>query len=202
MGVGSGNRGGRTGPVRLGALTALFDFSSATRRSTPSCRPLGHLVLALRGIQDHLFTGIGLGVFNDVMPVRYPYRTVGLSYPVSQAHNLFLDVALAIGIVGALGLGLLLAGSGLTAFRGWKERSPSGVVSLGVLASIVAFLVFGITDSISLSIPSSFIVWLWACALIVLHERSPQIKSDGLENDIVLDSRHSQYEVESEAKHG
>ena len=58
---------------------------------------------AADGIQDHFFSGIGLGVFNQVMPVRYPYQTVGLAYPVSQAHNLLLDIALAIGVPGAVG---------------------------------------------------------------------------------------------------
>jgi O-antigen ligase len=118
---------------------------------------------ALGGIQDHLFTGIGLGVFNQVMPVRYPYQTVGLSYPVSQAHNLLLDTALAIGIPGALGLVLLMA------LRGVRQAHLTRVVSLGVLASMVVSLTFGITDSISFSIPTSFIIWLWICALTVLR---------------------------------
>ncbi len=126
---------------------------------------------ALRGIQDHPLTGIGLGVFNKVMPVRYPYQTVGLSYPVTQAHNLFLDVALAIGLPGTLGFAMFLLGSVLLAVAGLRLRNTSRLISLGILASIAAFLVFGITDQISLSIPTSFIVWLWACALAIIHAR-------------------------------
>lgn len=133
----------------------------------------------LRGIEDHLLTGIGLGVFNDVMPVRYPYQTVGLSYAVSQAHNLFLDVALAMGIVGALGLGLLLLGSAGLAIAGSSSRSVSGVVSLGIIASITAFLVFGTTDSISFSIPTSFVVWLWASTLVIFHLQRKSERPDG-----------------------
>jgi O-antigen ligase len=127
---------------------------------------------ALRGIEDHPLTGIGLGVFNKVMPVRYPYQTVGLSYPVTQAHNLFLDVALAIGLPGTLGLAMLLLGSVLLAIGGLRLTGASRVLSLGILASIAAFLVFGITDQISLSIPTSFILWLWACGLAIIHERA------------------------------
>ncbi len=123
---------------------------------------------AANGIQDHFFSGIGLGVFNEVMPVRYPYQTVGLSYPVSQAHNLFLDIALAIGVPGAIGFVVLMAGLLLLCARGVRRNKGSQVVFLGILASILVYLVFGITDSISLSIPTSFIVWLWACALCLI----------------------------------
>jgi O-antigen ligase len=123
---------------------------------------------AADGIQDHFFSGIGLGVFNQVMPARYPYQTVGLSYPVSQAHNLLLDVALAIGVPGAVGFALVIVGLLVIAIRGCKGNSSTQIVCLGILASIIAYLVFGITDSISLSIPTSFVVWLWACALSAL----------------------------------
>jgi len=123
------------------------------------------------GIQDHVFTGIGLGVFNQVMPVRYPYQTVGLSYSVSQAHNLVLDVALAIGLPGTLGFLLLLIGSLIMAINGLKQGRLTRIASLGFLASMVAYLIFGVTDSISLSVLASFIIWLWVCALAILLAR-------------------------------
>ena len=129
---------------------------------------------AANGIQDHFFSGIGLGVFNQVMPVRYPYQTVGLSYPVSQAHNLLLDIALAIGVPGAVGFAVLIAGLLVISIKGARRNAASQVVFLGILASIIVYLVFGITDSISLSIPTSFMVWLWACALIVLSQSGPR----------------------------
>jgi O-antigen ligase len=126
---------------------------------------------AARGIEDHFLTGIGLNVFNQVMPVRYPYQTVGLSYPVSQAHNLFLDVALSIGLLGILGFVALLLGSVIVAVRGSRQDAPSNTICTGLLASIAAFVVFGLIDSISLAIPTSFVVWLWACALVVLERK-------------------------------
>ena len=135
---------------------------------------------AFRGIQDHPLTGIGLGVFNQVMPARYPYQTVGLSYPVSQAHNLFLDVALAIGLPGALGLLMLLLGLVLLAIAGLRLTHASRLISAGILASLAAFLVFGITDQISFSIPTSFIIWLWACSLAIIHERAQKENTSGV----------------------
>lgn len=123
---------------------------------------------ALRAIQDHFFSGIGLGVFNQVIPARYPYHIVGMSFPVSQAHNLFLDITLAIGFPGLLGFVLLLVGSVMLAVRWITDDSQAAAVALGILGSLVVYLVFGSTDSISLSVPTSFIIWLWAMTLMVL----------------------------------
>jgi len=127
---------------------------------------------ALMGLQDHLFTGIGLGVFNSVMPVRYPYRTVGLSYPVSQAHNLFLDIGLSLGIVGIIGLAVLLAAMLTASARGMWSGGSQGLVHIGILSALIVFLVFGITDSISFTIPTSFIIWIWAASLIILQNQT------------------------------
>lgn len=172
---GSGLGVAAVGLFASGQMAAIFHFF--VHDETLDTKLVARLDIwssALRGIQDHPLTGIGLGVLNQVMPVRYPYQTVGLSYPVTQAHNLFLDVALAIGLPGTLGLAMLLLGSALLAIAGLRFSHTSRVMSLGILASIVAFLVFGITDQISLSIPTSFVVWLWACALAIIHERTRQ----------------------------
>jgi O-antigen ligase len=136
-------------------------------------QPGGHAaqpLSALRGAEDHFFTGIGLGGFNQVIPARYPYHVVGLSFPVSQAHNLFLDIALSIGFPGFIGFALLLAGSAILAVKCIGDGSPAAPIALGLLGSLAVYLVFGITDSISLSVPTSFIVWLWSSSLVVLHE--------------------------------
>jgi O-antigen ligase len=156
-----------------GQLTRIFHFF--VHDETLDVKLVARLDIwssALSGVQDHFFTGIGLGVFNQVMPTRYPYQTVGLSFPVSQAHNLFLDTALAVGVPGAVGLLLLLAGCVILAIQGLKQHDLMGAVSMGMLSSIIVYLAFGITDSISLSIPTSFIIWLWVCALTIIIERA------------------------------
>jgi O-antigen ligase len=167
---------GLTASGQLGPL-----FRALVRDETLSTKLVSRLDIwssSLMGIGDHPFTGIGLGVFNEVIPVRYPYQTVGLSFPVAQAHNLFLDVALSIGIPGLLGLMLLLCGLVLLAVRGMKQDSLTRVFSLGTLASIAAFIIFGLTDSMSLSRPTSFILWLWPCALAISDARASQFPTE------------------------
>lgn len=131
---------------------------------------------AFRGIEDHAVTGIGLGIFNEVIPVRYPYESVGLSYTVSQAHNVFLDTALTLGLPGLLGLVLLLAGIVWLGSGGAREgrtgRPDSALIPAlhhGLLSAAIVFVVFGLTDALSFSTPSSLVLWFCAASLATLQ---------------------------------
>ena len=122
----------------------------------------------LRAIQDHAFTGIGLAVLNRVLPVRYPYESVGLSFTVSHAHNAFLDTALTIGIPGLLGLLALLAGMVQLALALREYGNMTRACALGLLSSTIVFAIFGLTDSLSLSTASSIVLWMWCIGLALL----------------------------------
>jgi O-antigen ligase len=126
---------------------------------------------SLHGMQDHLFTGIGLGVFNEVVPLRYPYETVGMAHSVSQAHNIFLDIGLSLGLPGLLAFLLLLASVGMMAYRAARYRASECALFLALISSFSVFMVFGITDSLGLSSPSSVVLWLWL-VLFVYYYRS------------------------------
>jgi len=126
---------------------------------------------ALQGVTDHAFTGIGLGTLNDVLPIRYPYETVGLSYTVSQAHNMLLDTALTLGVPAASGFALLSAGLLAMAAAGLgRRRRGNRAIVVGAGAAFVACLVFGLTDALSLSTASSLLIWLWAAMILVLRD--------------------------------
>ncbi len=120
---------------------------------------------ALHGIADHPFAGIGLGALNDVLPIRYPYGSVGLAYTVTQAHNAVLDTALTVGIPGAIGLVLLITGVVWAGVKASREQSCASTPMMGLTAATVVFVVFGITDALSLASPSSLLLWLTLCAL-------------------------------------
>ncbi|MER3513799.1 MAG: hypothetical protein C4310_04935, partial [Chloroflexota bacterium] len=69
---------------------------------------------ALEAIADYPFTGIGMGTFDHVIPLRYPYVLLaGAELAVPHAHNLFLQVAVDLGLPGLIAfvalLGLVLA---------------------------------------------------------------------------------------------
>ncbi|MCZ7664322.1 MAG: O-antigen ligase family protein [Thermoleophilia bacterium] len=130
---------------------------------------------ALNGIQDHAFTGIGLGVLNEVLPIRYPYESVGLTYTVTQAHNIFLDTALTLGLLGLGALVCLLLGMGLSVAQSSGRDANQKLMAKGVMAATVVFVVFGMTDSLSLSTPASVVLWLWAIILIIVSPSTGEV---------------------------
>ncbi|NLT35931.1 MAG: O-antigen ligase family protein [Gaiellales bacterium] len=148
-------------------LRAISD--AFLRDETASTKVMARLdiwVSALQGIEDHAFTGIGLGVFNDIVPLRYPYETVGLSYTVSQAHNIVLDTALALGVPGCLGLITMVSGLVTTSIKTIRRKSLGSSLSTCLLMGLVAYFIFGITDSLPLSNPSSLTLWFCSFGII------------------------------------
>ncbi|MHB9116579.1 MAG: O-antigen ligase family protein [Thermoleophilia bacterium] len=120
---------------------------------------------ALHGIADHPFAGIGLGTLNDVLPIRYPYGSVGLTYSVTQAHNAVLDTALTMGIPGAFGLILLVTGVVWAGVSAGRTQSCASAPMMGLTVAAVVFVIFGVTDALSLASPSSLLLWLLLCGL-------------------------------------
>jgi O-antigen ligase len=125
---------------------------------------------SVHGIEDHALTGIGLGVFNQVVPLRYPYETVGINHAVSQAHNVFLDVGLSLGLLGITAFILLLVSQFAMVVVSFRHDLPTKSLFLATASSLVVFLVFGITDSLGLSSPSGSVFWVW-CIVFALYYR-------------------------------
>jgi O-antigen ligase len=110
-----------------------------------------------------------LGTLNEVLPVRYPYGVVGLDYSVTQAHNIVLDTALSMGLVGAAGLLLALGGALWCGLRGDNNRADPGTSTAGTrafTAVLITFTVFGTTDSLGFSSASSLVFWAALAGLI------------------------------------
>ncbi|GAB4251584.1 MAG: hypothetical protein Kow00122_09260 [Thermoleophilia bacterium] len=156
-------------PSLLGHVLGLFLRDETLETKLVARLDIWSSVLA--GIQDHAFTGIGLGVLNEVLPARYPYKSVGLSFTVTHAHNVFLDTALTLGLPGLLAMVCLFVGMSLLVFKEGMRQSPERTVAVGIMGAAIAFLVFGFTDSLSLSTPSSAFLWLWASTLPLVGKR-------------------------------
>lgn len=99
---------------------------------------------ACDAIQDFPLTGIGAGTFSKVIPVLYPLFLVPMDATPYHAHNLYLQVAVDLGIPGLVGFVALLAFSlfvGLNVIRGGE------VLAVGYLGGLTAFLMNGLLDS-------------------------------------------------------
>jgi putative inorganic carbon (HCO3(-)) transporter len=113
---------------------------------------------AIEGIKDFPFTGTGLGTFRVVVRRLYPV-TIIPTFDIAHAHNVFLQVALDIGIPGLIAYAAMLLVSGGAAWQLIKGDQSLQTISAGMLASLVAFHIYGLTDTLALGSKSSILLW-------------------------------------------
>jgi putative inorganic carbon (HCO3(-)) transporter len=147
---------------------------------------------ALYALQDFPFTGCGLGSFGTVVHLLYPLFLVGPEFRIWHAHNLYFQVALDLGLPGliaylalvgtALWIGLRVAQGSLcdTAAASPQYRW----LGLGIVGSLVAFHVYGLTDTVALGAKAGVAFWMLlalAAALWTVLRKETQCPSDIVE---------------------
>lgn len=116
---------------------------------------------ALYAIQDFPFTGTGLGTFRQVVHLLYPLFTVGPDVDIAHAHNIFLQVALDVGLPGLIAYLALLWVAGILA---WQAARPGStlvrMLAIGLVASLAGLHVYGLTDALALGSKPSIAFWM------------------------------------------
>jgi putative inorganic carbon (HCO3(-)) transporter len=122
------------------------------------------LELLSRGIymlQDFPLTGIGPGMFPQVLRSLYPLFTVGASNEVIHVHNLYLQTGIERGIPGLvafLAFIILMWVMGIQAIRSSRGQ-PWEPLAIGLLAGLAAYCTHGMLDAIWHTPRSSPIIW-------------------------------------------
>jgi O-antigen ligase len=118
---------------------------------------------ALHGIADAPFTGMGLGAFEIVSQQPYPQVEGFEPDPdMSHVHNIVLQTGVDFGVPGIIALvALLIIMSRLVVFMIRRSAAPSFLHtwSLGLLGSLVAFLVYNMANATTLGSLPAFVVW-------------------------------------------
>lgn len=129
---------------------------------------------ALYMIQDFALTGVGLGTFGPVADSLYPFFTQAAG-AVTHAHNLYLQVAVDLGLPGLVAwLSILLATAAaawLAYHRGRQAGDPAAAaLGAGLLAGQLALAVHGLADATTWGeIRTAPLVWaLWGLAAAAL----------------------------------
>ena len=118
-------------------------------------------IWALQAIHDFSFTGTGLGSFRAIVHRLYPIA-IPVTYDIAHAHNVFLQVALDIGLPGLI---FYLSTIGIFMWMGWQVIRLGKSVSIkmfavGLLASQIGFHVYGLVDTISLGAKPGLLFWM------------------------------------------
>lgn len=112
---------------------------------------------AIPAIGDFPFTGVGLGAFRRVVSRLYPiYYTTDIAH----AHNVFLQVALDVGLPGLVAYLAILALAATATMQVARRHPPARPLALGLLAGLVAFHVYGLTDTLAFGSKSAIALWL------------------------------------------
>jgi putative inorganic carbon (HCO3(-)) transporter len=137
---------------------------------------------AIDMILDFPFSGIGVGAFQPLADRLYPFLIFAPGQ-VFHAHNLFLQVAVDLGIPGLIAWLWLLAVVMLNAAKAYRagRALPDhlfAALGAGLLGSQIALIVHGLTDAVTWGmVRPAPIVWaLWGTAIVTALQRPrPQV---------------------------
>lgn len=120
---------------------------------------------AWQALREHPFAGIGLGTFRRVAAAMDIAHVMPTEVP--HAHNVFLQVALDLGVAGLLAyVAALVLATRMTwvTLRQLDDRDLRAAC-LGLWASLLAVHIFGLTDAIALGAKVGLFFW-WNLALV------------------------------------
>ncbi len=117
---------------------------------------------AIYAMQDFAFTGVGIGHFNQVIPLLYPYFLISPSVDIPHAHNWILQVGVDLGFPGLIAWLAVLLALFVLLFNTILHPPSSLARSLaaGLVAALVAILVHGIVDAALWGTKLAFVPWL------------------------------------------
>jgi putative inorganic carbon (HCO3(-)) transporter len=132
----------------------------------------GRAVCVLR---DSPLTGCGLGTFRQMVQALCPTPLIRPGGDIAHAHNVFMQVALDLGLPGLVAY-LGLVGTALwmavrVARSSGAAGSPRRGLALGLAGSLVAFHVYGLTDAIALGAKPGVALWLVLALSAVVWEQ-------------------------------
>jgi hypothetical protein len=132
--------------------TAPVAFHNATASTVATVHDRGALFRhALVRLSESPWLGIGISQFHD---------TPLLPQPTANAHNIFIQVALDVGLLGLCGYLLLMAAVMARAIRTARTANPLARVAAGAALSLVAVHIFGLGDAIALGAKVGLFQWL------------------------------------------
>ena len=128
-------------------------------------------------LADFPLTGVGLGNFGEVIPIFYPYAWIIDGSGIPHAHNLVLQVGMDLGLPGLTAYVAMLISVIFVLVRVYRRSGDPvrRMLAVGILGSVTAMLVHGISDAVTWGTKLSFLPWmLFALAMLVGRKMSKE----------------------------
>ena len=140
---------------------------------------------AIYGLQDFPFTGMGMNTFRHVVHILYPLFLIGPDTDIAHAHNEFLQAGLDLGIPGLIAFIALYIGAFWMLLETRHKRRNSTELNrnrhghidpsyfiLGLGGGLLAHLVYGLTDAVSLGAKPGLLFWMLLGLIAGLHRQA------------------------------
>ena len=135
---------------------------------------------AIYMIQDFPFTGIGMGSFENIADLLYPFFRFPPGHVV-HAHNLFLQIAVDLGIPGFItwmSVFLLTILCSMKIFQSGIQINNAVYAGLGagLLGSHLALTIHGLTDAVTWGMvrPAPLVWVIWGLAVSLVNYQKKQ----------------------------
>lgn len=171
--------------IKLIGVAPLVQFLASSGTITGLDGRLEIMSNAIYMIQDFPFTGIGLGAFKEVADALYPLFLYDPG-SIEHAHNLFLQIAVDLGIPGFIGwlivlVSIIVVSWNLIEFGKREKNNLAAGLGAGLLCSQLALVIHGMTDAVTWGmVKPAPIVWaIWGLAvsswIVIVKEAEPRI---------------------------
>lgn len=156
--------------IALGSSNALPDFVGKTTDPSTLAFRFSVWRVALWMVADFPFTGVGMGAFNAVAPLLYPFNET----KNPGTHNVYLQTGVDLGIPGMIayfsvqGLSMWMALRTLRLFT-QVEVSTLRALTIGTGAGLFALMVHGLVDNTVWNTRAAFFPWLIIGIIVALH---------------------------------
>ena len=152
---------------RLGSIFTKVDTSSEMRLA------IWESTVAM--IFDHPLLGIGWGAYWMVYP-EYDFYINDVSVRIVHAHNMYLNYAAEVGVVGLLAFLWYFFGTMVSAFLASASHASALVrrFELGVGLALASVALGGLTDDVVFNIPTSMLLWMGCALAMAAREIGPE----------------------------
>ena len=174
------------GPLRL--LQVALGLGRASAQVGALDTVEGRLDMWSRAIyvlRDFPFTGLGLNQFRALIHLLYPLALFGPGISIPHVHNLWLQVGVELGLPAVVAFAALWVGAAAMLVRAWRmvgRGAPDDwllqafgrPLAAGLGGGLLAFFVFGVTDTISIGARPGVFWWLLLGLIASLYCRAAQ----------------------------
>lgn len=127
---------------------------------------------AIYMLQDNPFTGIGMGAFAQVSELLYPFASLNAEL-IAHVHNLFLQIAIDLGIPGLIAWLAVMGASAASAWKVFASQPASSkpdwtrLAGAGLFCGQVALVLNGLLDAVTWGMvrPAPLVWLLWGISM-------------------------------------